>query len=656
VLALAGSASGVARRRTGEPGIDVTRISTAWIGLLAVLWLAPTVARAQAGRCVMASDQSTVGLGQVFRLEVTCEAQGAEAGMPELPDLSMFEVMSRQFSRPMQFTFGSGGQQQIVQSTTRVALLLRPRREGRFELGPARMRLGSLVLESNALTISVGGSGGPVPPNQPTPGQPPPGQPPPGQQTPVGPSTQTGPPSGPLDGAVFDDQAFLRTVVDRHEAVVGEQITVTLYLYVRQLATQPQITQQPATDGFWIHDLLDRNAPPDAVMQRVGTTSFRVYTLRRFAAFPLREGELTIGAMEMHVPVGNPLDMIFGAPQGDLVRTSVPVQIRVRSAPSGASSGLPVHVGTLGVEASLDRGQVATGDAVTLDLRLRGLGQVEAIETPSLAVDGLRILQPEVDQHTTMQSERVGGDKSVRWLIVPERPGSYALGPFRWAVLDPATGTWSVAEAPALTLVAAGNPMQAGGSEPEPVEPEIDEPTEDETAVFGPVRTESAFARRSTRVASTLAYGIGLGVGPLALVGTAVFFAYRRRRAAAAEAGASDRLAREARRKLEDAERAIGGRDTRAFYGALTQSVRALLEVRLGRPIGSLTHRELRKLLVDRGMGPELAGRITEELEGAEMARFSAAGGEESEMRAALARGRTLAAEIERFSPTEEDA
>jgi len=295
------------------------------------------------------------------------------------------------------------------------------------------------------------------------------------------------------------------------------------------------------------------------------------------------------------------------------------------------------------------------GDAWSLAGRLRGTGQVEAITRPSLAVDGLRILQPEVDQHTTVQSERVGGEKSVRWLIVPERAGTFVLGPFRWAVFDPATQAWSVAEAPALTLTAAGNPTQPATSGVEPVEPEVGDPTDDETASFGPVRTESVFARRSARVASSLLYLLALAVGPLALALTALASLVRKRRATQAAAGAGERRARDARRKLDEADAAIVARDTRGLYGTVTQSIRGALEARLGHAIGSLTHGELKRMLAERGMAVALAKRIAEELEGAEMARFSSAGGEESEMRAALGRARELVAEIQRFVPTEDD-
>jgi hypothetical protein len=624
--------------------------TAAWAAAVALCLaaLSPEAARAQSGDCRLSVESTSVVLGQAFRVEATCHAEGAEVGMPEL-DLSDFEVMSRQVSRPMQFTFGAGGQQRIIESTTRLAVLVRARRTGRFELGPATATVGSARVSSSTITVSVGDGGAGAPPAQPL-------MNPPGPSAPSPPPGASGPPAGPLDGAVYDEQAFLRTVVDRHEAFVGQQVTVTFYLYVRSLATQPQITQQPATDGFWVHELLDRNAPPDAVMQRVGATTFRVYTLRRFAAFPLREGTLTIGAMEMQVPVGNPIDMIFGGPQSALARTSLPVEIAVRPPPDGAPAGLPVHVGTLGLESALDRAQVPTGDAVTFDLRMTGLGQIDAIEPPTIAMDGLRVLQPEIDQRTTAASELVGGDRNIRWLLVPERAGTYTIGPFRWAVLDPASGTWSTAEAPARTLLAAGNATQPPPeAAPEEGSEGDDAPSEDETAAFGPVRTSSVFARRSTRIASTPWYGLGLALGPMALALTALVLFARRRRAARLEAGATDRAVREARNKLDDAAKAIEGRDTRAFYAAVEQALKQGLEARLGRAIGSLTHAELKRLLSDRGMASALASGIKDELEGAEMARFSAAGGEEKEMRSTLERARGLFGEILRFTPSPED-
>ena len=592
-------------------------------------------AHAQTGRCTIAAERMEVAVNEAFRLDVSCEAQGAEAGMPELPDLSMFEVMSRQFSRPMQFTFGTGGTQQIVQSSSRVTLVLRGRREGRYDIGPARIQIAGRTVESNTITLSVGGSGASANPNAP-------------------PANPGAPPSGPLDGAVYDDNAFVRTVVDRREVALGQQVTVTYYLYVRSLATAPQVSQQPSTDGFWVHDLLDRNAPPEALVQSVGNNTFRVYTLRRFAAFPLRAGPLTLGAMELQVPVGNPLDMIFGGGPAAVTRASLPVTINVVE-PEGAPAGLSRHVGTLEVTSTLDRAQIPTGDAVTLDLHLSGIGHVESTDTPTLNIPGLRILQPEVSQRTTVVSERVGGEKNVRWLIVAEQPGTYTIGPFRWAVWNTETQQWTTAEAPALTLTAAGNAVATNTPEATREEESIEAPTQDETAAFGPVRTESAFARRSTRIASTWWYRGGLAAGPLALVAFALVSLWRRRREQHFAANAGARQARDARKKLEQCAQALSAKDARAFYSGLAGALRGALEVRLGSSIGSLTFPELRRTLRERGMDAGLIDAIIGDLELAEMARFSSAGSGELEMKQAYEGAKARMGQIERFVPRQED-
>lgn len=607
------------------------------LALVALFSLTVASANAQTARCTIAADRTEVAVDDPFRVEVSCEAQGAEAGMPELPDLSRFEVLSRQFSRPMQFTFGNGGTQQVVQSSSRVAMLLRGHEPGRFEIGPARIQIGGRTVESNTITISVGGSTA----NGPNTNQ-------------NAPSSPQGPPAGPLDGAVYDDNAFVRTVVDRREVALGQQVTVTYYLYVRSLATAPQVTQQPSTDGFWVHDLLDRNAPPEALVQSVGNNTFRVYTLRRFAAFPLRAGTLTLGAMELQVPVGNPLDMIFGGGQAAVARSSVPVNVTVIE-PSGAPDGLRRHVGTLEVTSTLDRAQIPTGDAVTLDLHLSGIGHVESTDTPTLNIPGLRILQPEISQRTTVVRERVGGEKNVRWLIVAEQPGTYTIGPFRWAVWNPETQQWSTVEAPALTLTAAGNAMPTQTPEVE-TETSVEAPTQDETAAFGPVRTESVFARRTTRIASAWWYQAGLAFGPLALVAFGVVSLLRRRRDQHFALNAGARQARDARKKLDQCAQALSANDARAFYSGLASALRSALEVRLGGAIGSLTFPELRRTLRERGMDTALIDSIIADLELAEMARFSSAGSSESEMKQAFEGAKVRMADIERFVPRMEEA
>lgn len=601
-----------------------------------VLTLAPAAAsRAQSATLAMTADRAQVAVGDTFRVQVRLDVTGAEAPEPQLPDLSAFDVVSRQVSRPMQFRFGFGAQAQVIQSTAVYAFTLRAREAGRFELAPARANVAGREFVSNPLTIVVGGSAPGSGVNQQQ------------QGTVPGPAAQ--PPSGPLDGAIYDDQAFLRTVVDRPEPWLGQQVTVTVYLYVRgALRGSPVITREATTDGFWVHDLLPPARTLEPTSQVVGSTPFRVYVLRRFAAFPLRAGDLTIGATSAQIPVGSMFD-VFAGGSPNLDRTGVALTVGVKALPEAGRPSGEIHVGQLALEASLDRSQVATGDAVTLTLRATGTGHVQGIRVADPRLDGLRVLAPQTRDQISAPGDLVGGTRTFEWLIVPEREGSYTIPPFRVSTFDPEHARYAVVESPSVALTAAGNPIGAASTAPDEPDEAMPDAAPGE-AQLGPVRTQSALSRGSEELAHRAWYPWLLALFPLAWLGLALGTAARRRAAARAGLSTPQKVSREARRRLAGAEELATKGDAREFYAAISLALRSVIEGRLGEAVGSLTHKQLERRLAVRGMSDALAKRIVEELEGHEMVRFSASGAQPAEMQAALGRARELIAELDRFT------
>lgn len=614
------------------------------------------VVHAQSATLAMTADRTEVALGDVVRLQIRADVVNAEAPDPELPDLAAFDIVSRQLVRPMQFSMGWGGQQTIRQSTSIYTFVLRPRREGRVQLTPARLSIAGHTFQSNPLTIVVGPRGAVPPPPQPPPTQPPvPTQPfdplAPVQPVPVPPSAPTVDPSRGSDGYVYDDRAFLRTVVDDREPYLGQQITITTYLYVRQPLSQwPTTTHEPTTDGLWVQDLLPPTRTPDPTVQTIQGVPFHAYVMRRIAAFPLREGDLTIGAMSLNIMQGSPFDALLGQQQPPLDRTGVPVQVHVRSLPEAGRPAGTIHVGALTLEASLDRAQVPTGDAVTLTLRATGTGQIASLHVDDPSFPGVSVLSPQIDTEVTAPGDRVTGTRTYEWLIVPEQPGTHAIPPFRIGVFDPRTGEYSVAASAALTLTAAGN---AAVALPEPVDTM---PTDDVTAdatPLGPVRTESALERHRTHLAREPWFPWTVGLFPVAWVVFLGARSLRRRVRREGERVTPAKVAREAKKRLQTAEERAKASDTRGFYGALALAISAVVEGKLGESVGSLTRPQLRKRLAERGMNEALAEKVAAELEGADFARYSTSGGAATEMDAALARARDILAELDRFVATE---
>ena len=594
-------------------------------------------AAAQTVTAVMTADRTEVPVGESFRLQIRADVQGADVERVDPPDLSGFDILSRQVSRSMQFRFGFGQQQQMVHATSIYTFVLRPRAAGRYDLPGAEVVVGGQVHTTNPLAVVVGGSN--QPPPTPDPGQPP------------GQAGQGAAPAG-ADGAQYDPEAFLRTVVDEPNPYVGQQVTVTLYLYTRRpLRSAPQIVQEPTADGFWVHDLLPPSRNLEATRQVVGGQSFNVYVMRRFAAFPLREGELQIGAPRMAMDTGSLFDF-FQPQQSRLERAGVAVPVNARALPEPVPAG-DVFVGDLTLELSADRTQVRTGDAITLTLTARGQGNLRDVRPELPAVDGLRILQPQIDDRIEQANDVVGGTRTMEWLVVPEGPGNHQLPAIVIPTFDPATGRYGQASTAPLTLVSAG----ASVATPDPSEPAPDtaEPAPGpapDAPSFGPIRRTSDLARATAPVSSGALFWLVFALAPALFLGVFTIRALRRR----AGADPSKVRAKDAKKRLGEARALVGGDDPKAFYAEVARALTAAVEARIGTSIGGMTRSELTTTLRGRGMEPELVERIQSELEVCDFARFSTAGQSAAEREGCLERTQGILGELDRFVAREEAA
>ncbi len=586
----------------------------------------------------MSADRTRMEVGEIFRLTVEARVTGAGNTELVLPGLDAFDILSRQVSTPFSLRFGFGRGTQQVQSTIRHVLTLRARQVGRVTLPAAYVEIEGQRYASNTLTFEIGGA----------PGDPRAGSPA------TAPSPQGIPPGNSVDGMRFESQGFLRTWVDEGQPYLGQQVTVTVYLYIKQpLRGSPQITQEPTTDGFWVQDLLQPSRTLTPRTQALNGQSFQVYLLRRFAAFPLQTGDLTIGPPALTIQRGGGIFAILGGGNQPSTQTLTgePVTIRVRPHPEAGRPPGHAHVGSLELHAELDRSHVATGDAVTLTLNATGRGAMQQLRVPDPEVDGLRVLAPEVRDTLSTPNDVVGGTRTIRWLVVPERPGTYSLGPFEVPVLNPLDGTWSVARVPALELVAAGNLAQAETPADEPAD-RRQTPNLPSEVTFGPVHTHSALSRTHASFTAQPWFLSLLGLGPLAfLLGLGVRSA-RRRAARGDPKGAPKRARKAAHKRLATAKQHATAEQPREFYASVAGALKDLLEAKLARPVGSLTHVELHSALVARGMDDELATKIVDELEGCDFARFSAVGVSSKEMDSCLDRARELLRGLDRFTPT----
>ncbi len=625
--------------------------------LLALLWslllgaLVADTARADNVRLSMSASSNRVQVGEPFAVEIRAEFTGGQSDDTEfdLPEFEHFEVIGRRVSRPFSFSFGfGGGQQARTQSQLIYSFTLRAPIAGRFTIQPAVLTVGSRKYATRPLTIDVRAGGGQPGAPDPLSGMQPGATPDP-QDT-----TQSQAPGNSLDGARFDPEMFVRTAVDRRRAYVGEQVTVTIYLYVRGgLRETPMVSREPTNEGFWTQDLLPPQRTLSATRQEVNGRVFSVYVLRRYAAFPMRAGKLEIGPPSVETSGASSLFDLFNGPSQPVRRNGIPVTVEAVELPARKDTNIPVHVGQLGLEASLEPNSSKVGDAVTLRVVAKGQGNLRALKLNPPAIAGVEVLPPEIDDHVSTGQDQVGGDRVFRWLLLARKPGTHTVPPFVVEVLDPRTGSYATVQSRELALEVTGSAdPSALPPLPQAVPERPDSPSGEARPTYAAARPKSALLRKTAPLHTAPWFPWAVLGGPLCFLLGLVGRWARARLLALRSAGQSKEQAfKAAVDQLGRAEQAAQAGDAQTVFAALTQALKGGLEARLEEPIGGLTRPALRNHLELRGMASGLADKLVSELERLDQARFAPTDHGTAELEQLIADARGSLKELERFSP-----
>lgn len=568
----------------------------------------------------MLADRQEVAVGEAFTVEIRATASGTNIDQIALPKFNDFNVLSRRVSRPMQFSFGFGGSGQggFQSSSSHIyQFTLQALRPGKVVIEPAVVTAEGQRVRSNPLTVMV------------RPGGSPPAAAP---ALPDDSSDDALADENGLDNRRSDEPAFLRAVVDKRDPYVGEQVTVTIYLYVRgPLRGSPSVLKEASTDGFWTQDLQPQSGTLQGTLQELRGVPYRVYPLRKFAAFPLRPGAARIGSLELVLQPGGSLLDFFEPDSPPLRRVSAPLELQVRALPprpggGQASGGAKVAVGSFSLKTQLDRSQATVGDALTLSAVVEGSGNLQDVRLQVPPVDGLRILDPQVKDVPSASGGRVGGQRRFEWLVIAERRGRYTLPPLQLEVFEPQQGRYLTLSGSALNFEAVGNNPAAAdndGAAAATAAPLNDngESTLEGPARFGPLRGRSALRRHQPPLADAPWYPWAVVASPLALLLGWAIVAWRRRMLKSA-AQPPRQAARRSKQLLDEAQRRMAAGDASGFYAHIALALRSSVETRLGVQLGSLTQAELRRLLQSRGLTPELVTGVLTELETCDLARF----------------------------------
>jgi hypothetical protein len=400
---------------------------------------------------------------------------------------------------------------------------------------------------------------------------------------------------------------FLHATIDKTQAVVGEQVTLSIYMYqdLSEREVDPSDIHEATASDFVRHPLFEddtNNRPVGNGL--VAGRPWAVKLVRRVALFPLKTGDLEIG----------PMSLSLLRVRGDAHRESETLHVHVTEPPvTGRPPGYRVgDVGNFALSAEISPRDVEREGAVGVTVELSGTGDLpSALVVPVRA--GIEWLPPEVHEKMGAASgDRFGGKRTLSYVVRLHKEGDVDLGAFTLPFYNPDTRKYAVAQASlGVVHVKPGAAPVAAEAAADPLQ-----------GIPPPRTARTGLPTAGRHVADSPLFWAGLGVPPLGFVlASGLIGVLRAARQRRAEVKASPET--ELKERMQIAEKACKNGDAKAGYAAIARALESATIARAGVNVRDATSAQVARRLEEHGVPSEAASRFEELLKTCEAARFS---------------------------------
>ena len=286
-----------------------------------------------------------------------------------------------------------------------------------------------------------------------------------------GPPTRAAPPPSARPGSGVRGDLFARAEPSRRTAYVGEQVVVGYELYFEP-EIQPRQTAPVGTwdaPGAWREEMDVASTYPRPVT--VGGQPYDAVTIRRIALFPTRAGTLDLAPMQFTVdllrvdrqPSADPFAPFFSpftSRYEDRDVTAASVSIDVRPLPAGAPPSFSGAVGQFEVSTTVDQREIDVGEAVRVQVSIRGDGNTATLTAPEIAAPaGFDAYDPREEREVFRGAEPLRGVKTFTYTLVPQGGGRFEIPAAPWTYFDPAEGRYVTVQTEPVEVVVQGDAL-----------------------------------------------------------------------------------------------------------------------------------------------------------------------------------------------------
>ncbi|MEJ2247361.1 MAG: BatD family protein, partial [Acidobacteriota bacterium] len=383
----------------------------------------------------------TVGIHDQVQLVIRISGEDSdEAENPSFPEPQGFSVVSGP-SIGTQFQWINGRSS----SSKSFTYILVPKKEGQFTIDPIEVRVGDKTYETNAIRVQVTQASA---------------NPSPQRRNSIAPWDPFGEDAEPVRQSI-GDAVFMRAELDRESAYPGQQVTLFYNLYTSLRVHGYQIQDKPPLTGFWVEDL-ETEENPRGKSRTVNGKEYQVYTILKQALFPNTTGSLKIPASTFAISVESGRDIFSIFDQAETVyRNTQELTLEVKVLPSqGRPDNFSNAVGEFKLSANIDKNEAGTGEAIALEVKLEGQGNLKTI--PDLTLPDLPDFTIYSSKHEDkieiLETNQIGGEKTWEYVLVPRAPGEQTIPPVTFSFFNADQNRYETVSTQPLTLnVSGGN-------------------------------------------------------------------------------------------------------------------------------------------------------------------------------------------------------
>lgn len=548
---------------------------------------------------------------------------------PELPDLNKdFDVLRG----PNQSSSISIINGRYTSSIT-YQYVVSPKRTGTLEIGAATLKYEGETYTTDPISLEVVKGTAPV-------------------QTPQG-SPQQGAPQ-----QVEQPEVFLRAEVDKDTAYIGQQITVSFYLYTQLNISGYTISQQPQFTGFWVEELQIPD-PPKLQYVTLNGQQYGAALMKKAAVFPTASGEVTIDPLVMTLAVrtrgrtsrsNDPFGRLFDDPffrgTQEIIRKTQPLELEILPLPEADQPAtFNGDVGAFSMSVTTSSQNVTRDEPITLTVKIQGTGNIKTIKEPVITLpETFKRYDTQISENLFSLQEPLQGEKIFETVIIPSQDGEFQIEPVQFSYFDPQRRTYQTLRSEPIDLV-----VLPKAQEEAPLERRIT--TKEEVKLLGEdirfIKTNVSLLDQGHPWYQSGMFA-ALHIIPIVLILIAFGYTRYRDKYMRDERYVRQKRARKlSNKRLKTAYQLMQQGDSKAFYAEVSNILRQYLGDKLNLPPAGIDS-EISQTLREQGLAEEIAQLVKQCFEQCDYARFAPIDARKEDMQAILRHVETIIAQVER--------